>query len=79
MSWKILITRDFDQMSEVAAGLTVKSVRALQKQKDEVVLGLATGSSPTGLYRGLAAAANNLQLLKFLFPEYGDVRLNDIE
>ncbi len=58
MSWKILITRDFDQMSEVAAGLTEKSVRALQKTKSDVVLGLATGSSPTGLYRGLAAAAN---------------------
>ncbi len=58
MSWKILITRDFDQMSEVATDLTEKSVRALQKKKSEVVLGLATGTSPTGLYRGIAAAAN---------------------
>lgn len=59
MSWKILITRDFDQMSEVGADLTEKSIRALQKQKSEVVLGLATGNSPTGLYRGIAAAANS--------------------
>lgn len=49
-------------MSEVATGLTEKSIRALQKTKDEVVLGLATGNSPTGLYKGLAAAANEGKL-----------------
>jgi glucosamine-6-phosphate deaminase len=45
-------------MSEVAAETVKKDiVQALRKQK-EFVLGLATGSSPTGLYKHLAKAAN---------------------
>jgi glucosamine-6-phosphate deaminase len=62
MPWKILVTRDFDHMSDVAAELTIHSVQALQNEKKEVVLGLATGNSLTGLYRRLAAAANAGQL-----------------
>ncbi|MCK4728259.1 MAG: glucosamine-6-phosphate deaminase [Desulfobacterales bacterium] len=45
-------------MSEVAAETVKKNiVQTLRKQK-EFVLGLATGSSPTGLYKHLARAAN---------------------
>jgi glucosamine-6-phosphate deaminase len=45
-------------MSEVAAGTVKKNIiRTLRNQK-EFVLGLATGSSPTGLYKHLAKAAN---------------------
>jgi len=62
MSWKILITRDFDQMSDVAAELATKSIQTLQQEKDEVILGLATGNSPTGLYQRVAADANDGKL-----------------
>jgi len=46
-------------MSEVAAETVKKDIiQTLSKQK-EFVLGLATGSSPTGLYKHLAKAAND--------------------
>lgn len=59
MPLKVFITRDFEQMSQEAAKLMVDQLAALEQQKDEVVLGLATGNSPTGLYRHLAEAANS--------------------
>jgi glucosamine-6-phosphate deaminase len=58
MSMEIVVTRDFEQMSAVAAGLAEKRIAELQRERSEVVLGLATGNSPTGLYRRLAVAAN---------------------
>jgi len=58
MSHQVIIARDFDHMSEVAAGLVQdRMVRSLAMKK-EFVLGLATGSSPTGLYKHLAKAFN---------------------
>ena len=54
----VVVTRNFKHMSEVAAETVKKDIiQALRKQK-EFVLGLATGSSPTGLYKHLAKAAN---------------------
>ena len=54
----VVVTRNFKHMSEVAAETVKKDIiQALRKQK-EFVLGLATGSSPTGLYKYLAKAAN---------------------
>ncbi|MBN1664213.1 MAG: 6-phosphogluconolactonase [Deltaproteobacteria bacterium] len=58
MSFKVIVTRDFEHMSEVAAGLVVKNIRQVLKQQDLFTLGLATGNSPTGLYKHLAKAAN---------------------
>lgn len=58
MSFQIYVTRDFDQMSQVAAGLVEADIRDKQAVKDEYVLGLATGNSPTGLYKHLAKAFN---------------------
>jgi glucosamine-6-phosphate deaminase len=58
MSFKIFITRDFDQMSRVAAGIVEADIKEKQAAKPEYVLGLATGNSPTGLYRHLAEAFN---------------------
>jgi glucosamine-6-phosphate deaminase len=58
MSFKIIVTRDFAQMSRVAAGLVEADIREKQAVKNEYVLGLATGNSPTGLYKNLAAAFN---------------------
>jgi glucosamine-6-phosphate deaminase len=45
-------------MSEVAAGIVTESIATGLKQKEGFTLGLATGSSPTGLYKHLAGAAN---------------------
>ena len=58
MSFTIYVTRDFDQMSRVAASLVKTDIEEKQAVKGEYVLGLATGNSPTGLYKNLAAALN---------------------
>jgi glucosamine-6-phosphate deaminase len=54
----VIITRDFDHMSEVAARLVVDDIAETVDKKDGYILGLATGNSPTGLYKHLAKAAN---------------------
>jgi len=54
----VWITSDFEHMSEVAADIVKKNIIRTIRQKKEVVLGLATGNSPTGLYKRLAKAAN---------------------
>ncbi len=58
MPFKVIVTRDFDHMSEVAARVVVKDIQDTLKKKDTYVLGLATGSTPTGLYKHFAKAAN---------------------
>lgn len=58
MPLKVIVTRDFEQMSEVAAGLFTERIVAGLARKGAFTLGLATGSSPTGLYKRLTAAAN---------------------
>lgn len=58
MSFKVFITRDFDQMSEQAAAFTIRHMNRLLADKGRYTLGLATGSSPTGLYKHLAKAVN---------------------
>jgi glucosamine-6-phosphate deaminase len=60
--FKILVTRDFDQMSRVAAGIVEADIREKQAAKGGYVLGLATGNSPTGLYRYLAMAFNDRRI-----------------
>lgn len=58
MPIKVVVTRDFEHMSETAADLVKKEVVQTLNKKREFVLGLATGSSPTGLYKHLARSAN---------------------
>ena len=58
MPFKVIITRDFEQMSEVGAGLVIENIRQVLTGKNAYTLGLATGNSPTGLYKRLARAAN---------------------
>ena len=58
MTFKIIVTRDFEQMSRIAADIVIADIAARQAGSDEYVLGLATGNSPTGLYKHLAAAFN---------------------
>lgn len=58
MPFRIIVTRDFEQMSEVAASIVATDIAEKQAEKDGYVLGLATGNSPTGLYKNLAAKLN---------------------
>lgn len=59
MPIKVLVANDFAHMSKIAADVVKEKLVALSKEKDELVLGLATGNSPTGMYKHLAQAANN--------------------
>ncbi|SBV96504.1 6-phosphogluconolactonase/glucosamine-6-phosphateisomerase/deaminase [uncultured delta proteobacterium] len=54
----VYVTDDFEHMSSVGADIVKAQIAGTLKQKGEMVLGLATGNSPTGLYRHLARAAN---------------------
>jgi glucosamine-6-phosphate deaminase len=58
MPFKVIVTRDFDHMSQVASRIVVDSIKDTLREKDPFVLGLATGNTPTGLYQHLARAAN---------------------
>ena len=58
MPIKVYVTDDFEHMSMVGAEIVKASILRTLKQKEDMVLGLATGNSPTGLYRHLAQAAN---------------------
>ena len=58
MSHKVIITRDFDHMSEVAAGFVQERIARVLAERKSFILGLATGSSPTGVYKHLAKAVN---------------------
>ena len=58
MSIRVIVARNFKHMSDVAAEIVKDHVIRTLGQKQEFILGLATGSSPTGLYRRLAGAAN---------------------
>ena len=75
MPFTIHLTNDFEQMSEVAAGIVEPAIAAKQAAGEQFVLGLATGSSPTGLYARLAEAFNSgrldaRQLRSFNLDEY---------
>src|SRR4030042_1981320 len=59
MSIKVFITNNFEHMSEVAADIVKEKLIRLSRAKKEIVLGLATGNSPTGMYKHLAQAAND--------------------
>lgn len=46
---KVIIEKDYDSMSKKAAEIFIQAI----KEKPNIVLGLATGSTPIGLYREL--------------------------
>lgn len=58
MAFRVIVTRDFDHMSEVGAQLVVRDIKDKLGTKDAYVIGLATGNTPTGLYKHFAKAAN---------------------
>ncbi len=59
MPFKVIITSDFDHMSEVAARIVIGTIKKTLSNKDNFVLGLATGNTPTGLYKHFAKVAND--------------------
>ena len=59
MTIKVLVTRNYEHMSKVAADIVRKDISQTLRKKKEYVLGLATGSSPTGMYKRLVKAAKS--------------------
>ncbi len=49
---KVIVCKDYDDMSKKAADLVISNI----KEKPQIKLGLATGSSPIGLYKNLISA-----------------------
>lgn len=77
MSLKIIITKDFDQMSLEASKIVIEDIKQFQGSQNDkkYILGLATGNSPTGCYKNLAKAANNNEfesqkIVSFNLDEY---------
>jgi glucosamine-6-phosphate deaminase len=75
MSFTVIVTRDFEHMSEVAAQIVVRDINDTLERKDTCVLGLATGNTPTGLYKHLAQAGNRgevdpSKIVSFNLDEY---------
>jgi glucosamine-6-phosphate deaminase len=75
MPLKVIVTSDFDHMSEVASQLLVEDINRKLATEQAYVIGLATGNSPTGLYKHLAKAANigkidASRLISFNLDEY---------
>lgn len=62
MPIKVIVTRDFDRMSEAAAEIVAADILRGVGEKGEYNLGLATGNTPTGLYRRLAEKFNSGEL-----------------
>lgn len=62
MFHKVIVTRDFDHMSEVASGFVRERIARVLAERQSFVLGLATGTSPTGVYKHLAKALNGGEL-----------------
>lgn len=58
MPIQVLVARDYEQMSELGAKFVRAEIRKRLHEKPEYLLGLATGNSPVGLYKNLAASAN---------------------
>ena len=46
---EVIVARDYDEMSKIAADMVKKEII----KKPDIVLGLATGSTPKGMYREL--------------------------
>ena len=59
MTIRVIITRNFDHMGEVAAEIVKDSIIQTLGEKKEFIFGLATGNSPTGVYKRLAQMANS--------------------
>ncbi|KPK62100.1 MAG: glucosamine-6-phosphate deaminase [Planctomycetes bacterium SM23_32] len=68
---EVIITQDYDAMSERGAQIVIDALR----NRPDIVLGLATGSTPEGIYERLVAAHRNdgldfSQAVTFNLDEY---------
>src|SRR3989344_2564660 len=67
---KILIKNSYEEISEEAAGIIIEKI----KTKKKTVLGLATGSTPIGLYKELIKAHKSgidfSEVITFNLDEY---------
>ncbi len=75
MTINVIIARDFNHMSEVAAEIVKEIIKQTLEEKKEFIFGLATGNSPTGMYKNLARMANsgeidNTRIRSFNLDEY---------
>lgn len=75
MSFKVIITKDFDGMSEAAAEIVIADIAERTATGAGYNLGLATGNTPTGLYKHLAKAAHRgdfdpSRIVSFNLDEY---------
>jgi len=75
MTINVIMTRDFDHMSEVAAEIVKETIIQTLEAKKEFIFGLATGNSPTGTYKRLARMANSgeidsVRIRSFNLDEY---------
>ena len=59
MTINVIIARDFNHMSEVAAEIVKEIIIQTLEEKKEFIFGLATGNSPTGMYKNLARMVNS--------------------
>jgi glucosamine-6-phosphate deaminase len=64
MTIRIIITSDYDHLSETAFEVVRRDIRRRLRQKSEYALGLATGSSPIGLYKHLAYSAHQANTIR---------------
>ena len=55
---KLIVVKDYDEMSLKASGIIIN----LLKEKKDATLGLATGSSPIGIYKNLIKAVNQKEI-----------------
>src|SRR5207237_5519179 len=65
-SMEVVIKRDYDQMSKAAAQLVVDVLNT----KPNAVLGMATGSTPLGLYQELCACNQAWRVDCFCCPRF---------
>ncbi len=71
---QVIIAADYEDMSDRAAAIVIEAVR----RKPDIVLGLATGSTPEGLYARLVAAHQEdgldfSRVVTFNLDEYVDL------
>ncbi|KKM86725.1 hypothetical protein LCGC14_1276150 [marine sediment metagenome] len=59
MTIRVIITKDYDHMSEVAGEIVKEIIILTLEEKKEFIFGLATGNSPSGMYKNLAQMANS--------------------
>ena len=73
MSFTVIVTHDFEQMSHVAARIYLKKVNEAVQEKDSFLGILPTGNSPTGLYQYLAEHQDQFdasKVVSFNLDEY---------